>query len=740
MRPILLVVLLCAAAHAGGPKKPPKDEPKKDDDVSLAGLGFLEYSATDSKNEALMQDRLLQKAGIVTTPPGAGAPKPPTWEEREAERREAYDKQFGAGAYDKWIGFYDHCTSEIGCDKTRVAPMLGGADDFVALRKDVEAKKVADGSAQYEQRLGQVKAQVGGVLQDLRPRDRTPEPYVRDFMRASKPVVQRIFSPEEARRFYAQTAAETRSPAAQAGLGQVLLEQGLPDRAKAVFDQALEEDPRQVDALVGRAQTLYALRDYPGAARDAAQALRLDPRNEEARAALGLTEGRVSGGTFETLTAGVPKAPAFSGLPDLPAEDAAAPAAITPERAAAVGAADVEKARQAAAYVSDARRALSLQDVARASSLLEKALQLAPKSVAALALQATAYARLKQYPQALAAAAAGLALSPDNRLLLSAQALALTKTGDARAALAVTEKLITSDPRDAGARYLRSMALASLGERQESLAEMARAAELEPQRFKPLYEQMVQLSREQDLSLLFEEPAAPRRSLPWVPISAGALVALVLVWLASNRKPAPRPLGLLGGNYEVGESLGGGAYLGKDLALGRKVVIKRLRLSGDRRRRFLDGARAAAQLTHANVGRIFGIFEHGDEVFVVGERADGRSLAQVLGAQGRLPLGQALKVLKGAAAGLDHAHGRGVLHGGLKPSNVMIEPSGVRLVDFASSAQASTREADLDDFAACVRAAAQLPPEAEALLRKRWASAGALVASLEALLPSAKNR
>src|ERR1019366_7937080 len=59
---------------------------------------------------------------------------------------------------------------------------------------------------------------------------------------------------------------------------------------------------------------------------------------------------------------------------------------------------------------------------------------------------------------------------------------------------------------------------------------------------------------------------------------------------------------------------------------------------------------------------------------------------------GALRTEQALGVLEGALSGLMHAHGRGIIHGDIKPENILISPEGVsKLVDFGLAAAIGER-------------------------------------------------
>jgi serine/threonine-protein kinase len=110
---------------------------------------------------------------------------------------------------------------------------------------------------------------------------------------------------------------------------------------------------------------------------------------------------------------------------------------------------------------------------------------------------------------------------------------------------------------------------------------------------------------------------------------------------------------------------------------------------------FVNEARLAATLDHANVVRTYDLVEDGESFFMVMEYLHGESLGRLLNvvAQNgeRIPLVHAITVVLGVAAGLHCAHERrgvdgrplGIVHRDLSPGNVFITyEGGVKLLDF----------------------------------------------------------
>ncbi|HVQ30185.1 MAG TPA: serine/threonine-protein kinase, partial [Vicinamibacteria bacterium] len=159
---------------------------------------------------------------------------------------------------------------------------------------------------------------------------------------------------------------------------------------------------------------------------------------------------------------------------------------------------------------------------------------------------------------------------------------------------------------------------------------------------------------------------------------------------------------LLGDRYEIVRKLGAGAfgevYEAKDIALDRKVAVKRIRLDAfaegpeleEVKQRFIQEAQVAAQLRHPGIVTIHDIGARGSSSFMVMELVGGQTLQAVLREKGRLDLEETLRIVKAVASALDFAHANGVIHRDVKPANLMVDASGhVKVMDFGI-AKAST--------------------------------------------------
>lgn len=99
----------------------------------------------------------------------------------------------------------------------------------------------------------------------------------------------------------------------------------------------------------------------------------------------------------------------------------------------------------------------------------------------------------------------------------------------------------------------------------------------------------------------------------------------------------------------------------------------------------------AASLRHRHLARIHAMGEHGDRRWLASEYLAGGSLAERIAA--RMRVGEVLQVVRDVAQGLGHAHARGVVHGDVKPGNILFRGAGdAVLVDYGIAAFA--REGD----------------------------------------------
>jgi serine/threonine protein kinase len=148
------------------------------------------------------------------------------------------------------------------------------------------------------------------------------------------------------------------------------------------------------------------------------------------------------------------------------------------------------------------------------------------------------------------------------------------------------------------------------------------------------------------------------------------------------------------GNYKLLDQLGSGptgrTYLAEHAQMGRRHALKILSRLHTRRpgalKRFLTEAERASGLHHRHLSHIYDVSNEDDRYYVVMEYAEGQNLQQLVQRKERLSPRRSADYVAQAAEGLAHAHEQGVVHGGLKPSNLLVENDGnVKILDVGQS-------------------------------------------------------
>ena len=164
-----------------------------------------------------------------------------------------------------------------------------------------------------------------------------------------------------------------------------------------------------------------------------------------------------------------------------------------------------------------------------------------------------------------------------------------------------------------------------------------------------------------------------------------------------------------GGKYILDSVIGTGAigivFKASHKDLGRTVAIKvlnpRYRDDVDLLAVFRTEARAASQLEHPNVARVYDYGQEPDGlVYIVMEYLSGYTLGSVLAARRKLTPARAVDVMIQVCAGLSAAHDRDIVHRDVKPDNIVLVPAQddegrpveiVKVCDFGIAALGATR-------------------------------------------------
>ena len=155
---------------------------------------------------------------------------------------------------------------------------------------------------------------------------------------------------------------------------------------------------------------------------------------------------------------------------------------------------------------------------------------------------------------------------------------------------------------------------------------------------------------------------------------------------------------VLAGDFEVERELARGGmgivFRAVDDQAKRPVALKvlspELGLTARAAERFKREGRMVAELEHPNIVPVYRVGQIGGILFIAMKFIEGRSLDEILDAQGPLPVPAILLVLQAAARALLFAHERSIVHRDVKAGNILIDRDGrVMMTDFGVALRAS---------------------------------------------------
>jgi serine/threonine protein kinase len=135
------------------------------------------------------------------------------------------------------------------------------------------------------------------------------------------------------------------------------------------------------------------------------------------------------------------------------------------------------------------------------------------------------------------------------------------------------------------------------------------------------------------------------------------------------------------GKYQVIEELGasptGKTYRVRDAFRNREFAVKILEtvpgLTAEAKEQFCGYLTSCAELTHRHIAKVHDMGEVEEGIFVATEWRSGIDLRRFMEENRDMPLDQKLGIIAQVAEGLAFAHSRGIPHGNLKPSNILVD-------------------------------------------------------------------
>lgn len=168
--------------------------------------------------------------------------------------------------------------------------------------------------------------------------------------------------------------------------------------------------------------------------------------------------------------------------------------------------------------------------------------------------------------------------------------------------------------------------------------------------------------------------------------------------------PTVEELGAMMPSYQIEFLIASGGmgavYKGRQIDLDREVAIKILPPEAgndtESLNRFRSEARAMAKLNHPNIVSIYDFGVSSDQCYFVMEYVEGHNVHELI-VDGAMTPVLAQNVLAQVCDALGYAHGKGIIHGDIKPSNIVVDTDGVvKLLDFGLARLMEQDQSDAD--------------------------------------------
>ncbi len=130
----------------------------------------------------------------------------------------------------------------------------------------------------------------------------------------------------------------------------------------------------------------------------------------------------------------------------------------------------------------------------------------------------------------------------------------------------------------------------------------------------------------------------------------------------------------------VGRGQFGRVFFGIHRKTGYLFALKELDHDRFPTHQFLREMRFLVMLQHPNIVTCWACEYVGTHRYLVTDYCEGGTLRQMIDRQGAFPVAQGLELVAGILAGLDHAHGQGIIHCDIKPENILISLQGDRIL------------------------------------------------------------